>query len=434
MKKQIALCLVSLACLSACSASENSTPTLPNNSNNTFSPVALTSAIESVQPMTGIVFWTENTDALDALNDTVQLEFSYMIYSDIVSEKGVYDWSVVDDILDEAAGRGHQAILRFRYSYPGQTKISAPNYIETSPDYNSTIAQVEGEPTYLPDWSFLGLEDFTLEFFTAFAARYDNDPRLAFLQVGFGSYAEYHLFDGPFSLGNNFPSKAFQTVFLNHLDQEFSNLHWSISIDSAQSERSPIAEDAGLLALEFGLFDDSFMHEEHSNNDTEYNRASWLTLGLDKYEISPFGGEFTYGSDFAQENVLNVNTGAYGKSFESFASQYNITYMIGDSQHEYQTAARIKDAAMATGYKFEIQSFTASAATSNLTIKNTGIAPIYYDAYPTVNGVRALNSLRELLPNTSMDFTVSSGGAAPVLTIESDRLVTGQTIQFDANL
>lgn len=431
----VSIMILTSACGGSPSIGSAVAPVTENPStDDSFSDVALQSSIDKVQPMTGIVFWTTNGAALNNLGDVVQLEYSYMIYGDIVSAEGVYDWDSVDNLLEDVASRGHQAILRFRYAYPGETGISVPAYIETSVGYSSTIELVEGQNTYLPDWSFSGLEDFTLDFFTSFAERYDDDARLAFLQIGFGSYAEYHLYDGTLSLGNNFPSKTFQTTFLNHLDAQFTDVHWSLSIDSAQSDYSPIEADADLLGLDFGLFDDSFMHETHSDNDSEYNRASWLALGLDKYETSPFGGEFSYYSDFDQINVLNVNTGSHGRSFESFAEQYNITYMLGNDQASYQTTARIEAASIATGYKFEIQSFRTSVSASQLTIRNTGIAPIYYDAYPAVNGVRATESLKGLLPNASMEFAIAAGGSNPALTIESDRLVTGQVIQFDANL
>ncbi len=67
-------------------------------------------------------------------------------------------------------------------------------------------------------------------------------------------------------------------------------------------------------------------------------------------------------------------------------------------------------------------------------MENTGVAPIYHDAYVAVNGVRAPESLKLLAPGQRRQFTVASGGAAPVLTIEADRLVPGQTIGFDADL
>jgi hypothetical protein len=39
-----------------------------------------------------------------------------------------------------------------------------------------------------------------------------------------------------------------------------------------------------------------------------------------------------------------------------------------------------------------------------------------------------------LLPNESLTVDINSGGIQPLLTIESDRLVTGQKIQFEADL
>ncbi|MDO6505821.1 hypothetical protein Q4506_02360 [Colwellia sp. 4_MG-2023] len=424
-----------LLLLNACGdSSSGDANTHIDNTELSFRSIPLQSSIDRVQPMTGIVYWADNLTTLDDLGDNVQLEYAYVIYADVVNEKGMYDWTSIDSLLTNIEQRGHQAILRFRYTYPGKTQSSVPKYIETTPDYNSTIALVEGRNTYLPDWSFKGLEEFTLDFFSAFAKQYDNDPRIAFLQVGFGSYAEYHLYDGPVNLGQNFPSKAFQTDFLKHLHQEFKQLLWSFSIDAADHNYTPIAAAPDLQALNFGLFDDSFMHKMHSTSDDEYNRANWLFFGENRYKTNPAGGEFSYYSDYDQMNVLNPNQGSYGKSFEYFASLYHISYIIGNNQSSYQTPSRIKDAAMATGYKFKVEAFASSSVASKVVIKNIGIAPIYYDAYATVNGVRSSASLKGLLPNESKVFDVAIGGDNPILTIESDRLVPGQIIQFDANL
>lgn len=49
--------------------------------------------ITSVQPMTGIVLWTDNEANR---TDAIQLEYSYMLYNSVVSQQGVYDWTVVD--------------------------------------------------------------------------------------------------------------------------------------------------------------------------------------------------------------------------------------------------------------------------------------------------------------------------------------------------
>ena len=54
------------------------------------------------------------------------------------------------------------------------------------------------------------------------------------------------------------------------------------------------------------------------------------------------------------------------------------------------------------------------------------------DAFVAVNGVRTKESLKGLRPGESRMFDVPSGGEK--LTIGSERLVPGQSIEFDADL
>jgi|GEM_PF-331874 len=402
-----------------------------------FVPVPLQGSIDRVQPMTGIVLWNDNVADLNALGADVQLEFAYLKYSDVVNDQDVYDWSAVDARLASAAARGHQMILRFHDTYPGQTRISIPAYVANSPGYELTYRSVEGRQTFIPDWRSALLQRFVLEFYTRFAQRYDQDPRLAFLQAGFGSYAEYHLWDGPLALGQTFPSKAFQQQFLEHMGATFDQTPWSLSIDAASSTYSPFSAVPALRQLRFGLFDDSFMHESHSGDDQEYNRWAWLFFGEQRHHDSPAGGEFNYYSDFDQRHVLDYPDGPYGRSFESFAAQYRITYMIGNDQPRYQTRARIRQAAMATGYAFRITGLASNGECVRMAIRNEGIAPIYHDAWPAANGQRADASLRGLLPGSEETFEACIGPHSPgalEIGIESDRLVPGQRIQFNADL
>ncbi len=395
------------------------------NSDDQFQDVSLKSSITNVQPMTGIVFWSDN-DQNDT--DEIQLEFSYVLYNQVVKDSGVYDWTGIDNLLDEIAARNHQAILRFRFVYPGE-ETSVPDYIKNLSDYHETKGVSEGLDTWFPDWTNSELQHFVLEFYTKFGEKYKNDPRLAFLQTGFGLWAEYHIYDGPFELGNTFPSKAFQGSFLTHINMALQNIPWSISIDAASDSYSPFSQNRDLLNIHFGLFDDSFMNKDHSQE----NAVNWEFFDLERYLISPAGGEFSYYFDFDQQNVLNEE-GLYGVTYEEAAAQFHISYMIGNDQPAYQTMERVKEAGIASGYKFEIVSFKASRDSSVVEVKNSGIAPFYYDAYVCVNGVRSKESLKLLAPGNSLVCHISSGGMDPVLTIESDHLLQGQTIEYKANL
>ena len=387
-----------------------------------FSDIQIDSKITEVQPMTGIVLWTtsshRNTDA-------VSLEFSYMLFNEVVDANGDYDWQVVEDKLNDVASRNHQAIFRFRYVYPGY-ETSVPDYIKNLSDYNETEGKSEGQTTWFPDWTHSELMNFTREFYTKFAERYDNDPRLAFVQVGFGLWGEYHIYDGPFILGETFPSKEFQTSFFEHLDTTFKQTHFSISIDAADDTYSPFSANEDLKNIHFGLFDDSFMCEDHSG----YNTDSWNFFDRDRYKHSPAGGEFSYYTDYDQQHVLDP-TGNFGTSYEDFASNFHISYMIGNDQPGYQTMDRIKEASMASGYKFKLVSCKTSNDSSKIEVKNIGIAPIYYDAFIAVNGVKSDETLKFLQPGEIKLYKIASGGSNPQITIECDRLVSGQVIQFE---
>ncbi|MEP4532060.1 MAG: DUF4832 domain-containing protein [Cyclobacteriaceae bacterium] len=384
--------------------------------------VVVDKEITGVQPLTGIVFWPGNSQVE---TDAISLEFSYMLYNQIVTEKGIYDWSAVETLLDEMATRNHQAVLRFRFTYPGKT-TAVPDYIKALADYNETEGTTEGQTTWFPDWTHHELRDFTIDFYKKYAEKYDGDPRLAYVQTGFGLWAEYHIYDGPSIIGETFPGKEFQSSFFKHLDTIFVQTNWSISIDAASSTYSPFSVESELLDINFGLFDDSFMHSSHGG----YNTQSWNFFDRERYKTAPAGGEFSYYSDYDQQNVLNEDIGAYGTPFESFVENFHMSYINGNDQNRYQTLDRIKEASMYMGYRFKVNSFKTSSTNSIVEIENVGVAPFYYDAYVTVNGVRANETLKYLSPGEKLTCEIASGGESSTLTIESDYILPTQEIEY----
>ena len=392
-----------------------------------YTRVSIKSEITRVQPMTGIVLWT---DSGSKTKKYVQLEFSYMLYNDVCKGKDVYDWSVVDNLLDAVASRGHQAVLRFRYTYVGKS-CSVPDYIKALPDYEALTAKAEGRNTEYPDWRCQELQRFHLEFHRRFAERYDKEPRLAFLETGFGHWAEYHVYDGKFIAGRTFPSKDFQSTFLGSMANWFKNTPWMISIDAADPGYSPFESSPGLLENGFGNFDDSFMCEDHDG----YNTVCWEFFGTERYKSSPFGGEFSYYSDYDQKHALD-KAGMYGRVFEDEVAKFHMTFIIGNDQPGKQSVDRIEEAAMSMGYRFVVKDFRRKEGTgAAVMISNEGVAPIYRDAYVAVDGRKGAYNLRNLMPGESkwVEIDNSAVSAASKITIECDHLVKGQEIQFEAN-
>jgi len=385
-------------------------------------PVPLRSKVANVQPMTGIVLWS---DSEHVKTDAIQLEFSYLRYGDVVARAGEYDWTAVERLLDAIAGRGHQAVLRFHDTYVGR-KTTVPDYIKKLVDYKETTAPSERKPTDFPDWSHPELRRFILEFYTKFAEKYDRDPRIAFLETGFGLWAEYHIYDGPMKLGKTFPDREFQEKFLRHLATVLQKTPWMISVDAA-GEHAPMKTRRELLDLPFGNFDDSFLCRQHAKE----NEPNWTFFGRDRFLRAPAGGEFSYYADHDQKEALSPG-GPHGVSFEKAAREFHVTFMIGSDQPKYRKMDRIREAGLACGYRFRIEDFRTGPGRSRVKVSNDGVAPLYHDAFVAVNGTRAKISLRGLRPGDSRTIEVDSEGEK--LTIECDRLVAGQRIEFDADL
>ena len=390
-----------------------------------WQPVILHGTAQSVAPMTGIVLWDDNGENT---TDAIQLEYSYVGYDQIVSKKGVYDWQTVDAKLTAIAARGHQAVLRFYFDYVGKP-TTVPAYIKQLSDYSEVTAKSEGKPTGFSDWSHPELQTFVLQFYSELAKRYDKDRRLAFLQTGFGLWAEYHIYDGPIELGKTFPSKEFQARFAKHVDGTLKQLPWMISIDAADQEWSPMAKDDTLRRLGFGLFDDSFLSKEHP----KVNALNWQAFGGDRWQRVPAGGEFSYYNKRDQRLAL-APSGPNGDSFEKAAARFHISFMIGDDQTQYHSLDRIRTAGMQCGYKFHIEKVESNGVETRGIIANHGVAPIYFDAYPAIlqsgSEVRSSVSLKHLLPGEQRQFTIPAKADPSNFRIACDRLVEGQHIPF----
>ena len=414
-------------------------------------PVPLQSEITKALPMTGLVLWPDN-DKLSSYKNSIALEYSYCWPNKVVKGRNAdgsikYDWSWFESLLNDVKSRDHQAVVRFVYEYPNNTEVggksnkgltAVPDYIKKLDGYEETYSANPGGdgPTWYADWSHDSLKAFTLRFYAEFARLYDKDPRIAFLEVGFGHWSEYHISGTTLQLGKNFPDKNFQEKFFHHLDTAFKSLPWMISIDAAETNRTPILEKAKLKNMAFGLFDDSFMHEGHEIGSSDgYNEERWNDFRYaERWQISPNGGEISYFEDDDQLNFLNAS-GMYGVTWEQAAAKYHITFMIANDAPEGRigTAARFLEASKTTGYRFRVTSFESAGTKARATVKNEGVAPIYRDAYIAVNGTRASKSLKGLLPDSSLTVTIPVSNDNLELTIESDYLV-GRPIEYNAEL
>ena len=416
--------------------------------------VALTREITHVQPMTGLVLWPDEAgDLHDKYGQTIQLEFSYCLPCKVVTGCGdngsiLYDWSWFDRLLDDVSGRGHQLIARFRYEYPSGRDVdgnkgttAVPQYIKQRPDYTETYSANPGGdgPTWYADWSNVELQRFTLQFYADFAKRYANDSRLAFVEVGFGHWSEYHIYGTKYDLGRNFPSMAFQKSFIEHLDTVMAGIPWAVSIDAASKDHSPVVTDEKLMNMRFGLFDDSFMHKTHEKGTSDgYNEQCWDAIGHGtRWQSGVCGGEISYYSSNDQKNFLNPD-GLYGHTWAEQAAKYHITFMIANDAPRggVATPERFREASMSTGYRFVVKECQTDGSSTRLLVANEGVAPLYRDAWFAIGDIRSATTLCGLLPGEERWIQIPSVPAADGkdIHIVCDCILPVQNIEFVARI
>lgn len=420
--------------------------------------VGIKSAVSHVQPMTGLVLWTDlSEDEFSTYGQSHALEYSYVAPCKVVTGCAAdgtieYDWTYLEDMLNGIKSRNHQAILRFFYVYPGEKMVdnkrgttAVPAYIKALPDYHETYKEVKGDgETYYADWSNAELKRFTKQFYTDFAARYGNDPRIAFLEVGFGHWAEYHIYDDngvDLQFGKNFPTKEYQKEFFQHLSKVMP-IPWAISIDASDSFYTPFTADEELMGMTFGLFDDSFMHKTHEIGTSDgYNEECWNKMGKQRWNTGVCGGEISYYSSSDQKNFTNP-AGMYGHTWEEQAAKYHISFMIANDnpggKNSYNNPMRFKECSMATGYHFEVTNCETDGMQTRLNVTNKGIAPIYRDAYFAIGSVRSEQSLKGLLPGITTEVSIAAplhinvnGYAIKEPQIVSDYILDTQKIEYD---
>jgi hypothetical protein len=257
------------------------------------------------------------------------------------------------------------------------------------------------------------------------------------LELGFGHWSEYHIYGTPLKLGINFPSKAYQKEFLTHVSQVVT-IPWSISIDAADTGYTPIVGDEDLMALNFGVFDDSFMHNHHEIKQGDgYNERCWQQIGRDiRWQTGVCGGEISYYTSNDQRNFLNPE-GMYGWTWEAAAAKYHITFMIANDATGgiHGTVDRFKEAALASGYQFRVLQCVTNGQETRLSVTNQGIAPIYRDAYFAIKDNRSAVSLKGLLPQDTINITIPTGLVEQSdLHITSPHILPSQKIEFAAQL
>ncbi|MBP5306028.1 MAG: hypothetical protein J6Z02_09280 [Lachnospiraceae bacterium] len=122
------------------------------------------------------------------------MEWFYIGVSEVQVAMNIFDWTALEEKLNECAEMGYQAVLRFYYDYPGE-KCGVPQFLIDKGLEMKPYDEPEdlGGGGLCPDYSNPDLRESMKNFIKAFGAKYDGDSRIGFITEGLlGFWGEWH--------------------------------------------------------------------------------------------------------------------------------------------------------------------------------------------------------------------------------------------------
>ncbi|MFF7334782.1 DUF4832 domain-containing protein [Streptomyces sp. NPDC008150] len=326
------------------------------------------------------------------------LTWTYVGLSEVMNSAtdcGHYDWTVLDNALNEIATYGNQAAVRFYMEYPGGTGTHPANAIPHCFDGHVTYRDDAYWGTTSPDYDSAYLLSAVKNFIAAFGARYDNDPRIGFIHMGLvGLWGEWHTW--PYdtdtsgdSYPNYMPTDAHGAEIIQAFNSAFTHTKLEVRYPNA-------AGGAADTLPAVGYHDDSFCYREGSplagvTLPESLGGASYsqLQLALDqgvenKWTTASMGGEVRPEIQSTAFNYWPAGSGSVD-NMKACLELEHTTWKIDEGSANYSaTDANVGAAVREMGYDLNVDHAyfqnTASGTTKvGVRINNDGVAPFYYN-------------------------------------------------------
>ncbi|MGC9329073.1 MAG: DUF4832 domain-containing protein, partial [Candidatus Hinthialibacter sp.] len=316
-------------------------------------------------PLKGWVIWGENPMTPP---QPLTLFFSYRSWRQIEPEEGRFDFESWErDVWDYWTQKGMKVIFRVYADYPGRP-IGIPQWLldaglEVTPydDYGGGWSPDYANPLFLEKAQNL---------IAALGNRYDQDPRVAFLDVGIlGHWGEWHTYPRE----ELFASSKVQRAVADAFTAAFPRKKMMLRYPTLWSARMP-----------FGYRDDCFLTDTEGPEDWYFFSRIRSALAGDVWKTQPFGGEFCGGGEGAKTGTLEQPGECLRLIREGHFS--HLGPAGGSITAENPDHQNTLDAMLKTmGYRFVLREAdfperveSGGEITLRFTLDNTGAAPFYY--------------------------------------------------------
>ena len=321
-------------------------------------------------PLKGLVPYAD-ADGRNAFPHS--MEFGYLPLSALMTGPDRYDWTALDAMLKTIAARGCQTVFRVFLEYPNREE-GVPAFLKEAG--MKVVTWKEGaDLNRTPDYEDPRLRDALRRFIAALGARYDRDPRVAYVTAGLlGKWGEWH----DYPRDELWASKGVQREVMDAYAKAFRRTPVLLRYPAGPDDPDHVANaKAG-----FGYHDDSFAH---STLVTGKPGDGWFYMALvekaaagDVWRTRPIGGEIR---PEVWGRIFDAAPGPDAQPFDACVRATHATWTMDSGMFEgtppAERRARAEASVRTMGYAFTAPRVTLTKGRVQLAIENRGVAPFY---------------------------------------------------------
>ena len=322
--------------------------------------------------------------------DLVSYGSGYQQWNKLNPAKGVYDWTELEKLLNALAEHNMGYALRVLPYTPSFIKSDFPpqeDYDWTPPfvyEMGAKKIQIDLRGTefhaYAPVWDDPIYLQAAKEFAKALAEKYDGDPRIEYIDVRtFGEWGEWHT---SHILGSVMPADSVLKDMLDYYASVFKKTQLVLP-SNGFGDVYTHALDLGITKRDDGFIGipgrpDTLLRAYNANLPTiAENLAGYKTM-LTYDDLIPGGNQ-----KWTPERWVDAITTAH--------LTYYVLDQDGDCGYKFYTDNKTLADSMSKviGYNFTVTqaelltvvSVKDTTSILNITVKNTGVAPCFFDVY-----------------------------------------------------
>ncbi len=331
------------------------------------------------------------------------MEWFYIPVRDVQTGMNTFNWSALESRLNAIAGRGHQAVFRFYYDYPGLS-TGVPQFLidgGLAMRYYDEPSNLGGAG-YCPDYENQTFRTSMQNFIKAFGTKYDGDPRIGYITLGLlGFWGEWHNWPYDEDTSDGKPnwniSSTVYTEVLTTFDSYFNKTQLCV-----REPKSGVPNASANIGYHDDSFGNATLSAANGGQTWSFDQKLINLNQQNKWMTNSIGGEI-YPPD--QSSFFSGTTwqGSTNQTWAACISEAHPTWLICEQMKNYTgtTLTNAKTAAKQLGYDLQVTTayYDNLAASAPLylgvNIKNIGIAPFYYDhtMWPVQVGIKQNGSL-----------------------------------------